>query len=493
MKKAVSILLILNLILVFFISSPTLAQQLPIKETATTIVGEGSSITGSELPPKPPLSKFMGWFNVYQCQGLANNSSPNNCKIQNKDSKLVQIAYRRFSDPLRSTGYVDALKVKSRKINLQFGSVDLLDCKISGGGHWGRGSTNDDIRLDGYATPGCEEENRKWSMIHESGHIIQERSPAVYDSFKVNDLADKDGNTADAKDCYDPGSDGPYLQTYAYRSSAVGGGSKAESFGEAIGANVVCGPEKSCQKSEAAPAQPIQDYPNKCKATYRWVRDNVFGGVDFNGLGTGGSADGSGFVFYCQGDPDWNSSGAICGADGLTQRGCLPTSIAMIFSSLGKTRTPPDIIRSLKNFGIPKNRIGCTTPGYITDFVEARWFQDEGFKTSDNLVDYPNGGNIGELNLVRARDFLNGGGKRYIIAGAADFPCTFQGISGRCRNPNSKIGHAFVITDVNPQTNTVTIRDPIGCTAGGKEINYVRERPVGFVSDWNASYGIVKL
>lgn len=484
MKKAASILLALNLILGLFISSPVFAQNLPIKDTAITIVGEGSNIGGSQpLPDRPSKSKFFKWFDVYNCSSTSGNNY--NCPEANQNRK--DFVYERLADPLRSPAFRDKL-TEDGKIRIYL-RPPLNDGGFTGGAKYG----GDILQYWGYPE-NASGATGKWSMIHEMGHVYELRNNNKFDDFPIASLATSNSDN----DCYEKRSDGDwYFITYNNVNVPSSSG-KSESFGETVGANVVCGPNDTCDKGGGGDGLgvPITNYPKKCPKTYDWIRENIYGDVDFFGLGTGGSADDSGFVFYCQGDPDWNGSGAICGADGLTHHGCLPTSIAMIFSSLGKTRTPPDIIRSLKNFGIPKNRIGCTTPGYITDFVNAGWFESEDFSVSSNLVDY--NGSIGRLNLREAKKTLENGPKKYIISGASDFPCTFGGVTSRCRNPNDKIGHAFVITDVNPTDpgnpykGTVTIRDPIGCTQNGKEINYVRERPADFVSDWNASYAIRK-
>ncbi len=476
MRKAASILLIFNLLLVGFVSSPVFAQKLPVKDTAITVVGEGSNIGGSTpLPARPSKNDFFKWFDVYNCS----STSQTNYNCPEASDSRKDFVYNRLADPLRSPDFRQKI-TSDGKIRVYL-RPPLDEGGFTGGAKYG----GDIVQYWGYVENG-DGLAGKWSMIHELAHVYELRNSGKYNDFPLASLA----SSSTDSDCYERRSDGDtYFITYNNVNVSASSG-KSESFGDVVGGNVMCGPNTTCDKGGGGDGLgvPIANYPKKCPKTYDWVRENIFGNVDFFGIGTGGEADDSGFVFYCQGDPDWNGAGSICGADELTQHGCLPTSIAMIFSSLGKTRTPPDIIRSLKNFGIPSNRIGCTTPGYVTDFVKAGWFQDEGFKLSQNLVDYS--GSTGKLNLRRAKDFLNGGGKRYIISGAADFPCTFRGITGRCGDPNDKIGHAFVITDVNPQTNTVTIRDPIGCTRTGKETNYVRERPVDFVSDWNSSYGI---
>ena len=270
--------------------SPSVFAQAnyPIINTATTVVGEGGVPINNgggtvNLPPAPTIDEFLKYFNVYQCQGYANNSNPQGCVLQGKTSDLTKFAYNVYSTPLRSNRYTQLLGVKNKKINLKFGSLMLINslthlpdpCAFSGGGAW----DGNDIRLDGYTfADKCNHNNPMWSMIHESAHIIQSRAPIFFYTFRVNAFARVDG-----ADCYDNGKDGPYIKTYRYRcargqgSGCDGGGSQAESFGEAVGMTVVCGPHESCKKADIA----IADYPTKCSYTYKWVRDNVYGGVDF--------------------------------------------------------------------------------------------------------------------------------------------------------------------------------------------------------------------
>jgi hypothetical protein len=478
MRRVTALLLAINFVLMLIVGSPALAlSPFPIKDKATTIVGTGENIGTQPLPERPSKQEFFRLFDVYNCSSTSQTNF--NCPEANESRK--NFVYERLSDPLRSDRFKKLLTSRGKiKIYLR----PPISSGFVGGAKYG----GNIIQYWGYVE-NADGAVGKWSMIHEAAHIIELRSPGVYASLPLNELA---GSETD-NDCYERRSDGDlYFITYNNVGVSASSG-KSETFGDIVGANVMCGPNDSCSKGGGGDGlgKTIRNYPEKCPKTYRWIRDNIYGGVDYHGLGTGGSTDTGGFVFYCQGDPDWNRSGSICGANGLTQRGCLPTTIAMVFSSLGKVRTPPQVIQSLKDDPrIRDNRIGCTTPGYVTDFIEAGWFEREGFAVSYNLVDY-NGGR-GRLNLREAKRALESGSKKYIIAGADGYPCSEY---TRCANPRDKISHAFVITGVNPNPDnpyegTVEIRDPMGCTFSGKETAYTRTRRADFVSNWQSAYAI---
>ncbi len=460
-----------------------------VKDNATTIVGAGTSIGGSvALPPKPTKDVFLDYFEVYKCTN-SSLASLLDCTKAADNSAETNFAYDIYSDPLRAPKYRNLLNIDAfGKIRVYLkppgdGNPNSV-CDFSGGGNY----DNITIRLSGYMQPACSKDDMKWSMIHESAHIIQRRNQSFFKSFNVEQLAQKDGKTNNADDCYDTGVDGPYIQTYRYRAPAggcqpgkldCGGGSKAESFGEAVGMNVVCGPNKKCEKATDLAAQPITNYPQKCSNTYDWVRDNVFGGIDFFGLG--GSSDESGFQFYCQGDPRWDMGKPLAQCT-LRNNGCVPTATAMILTTLGKNLTPPQIVDSWLKFGIPQSNSGCSAGTVLTDIINAGWFDRQGFKTSPNLT------TNGNLNMEAAAEYINGSKEWFIIAGVEEFPCV-RNIT-RCALGHTSSKHEFVITDVDPAKNTITIRDPMGCTMGGKETRYDRTRNPNFGGDYFHAYAI---
>lgn len=255
-------------------------------------------VPGGRIVSRPSIDQFLTWFHVYECPGSAfNYGSFAGCTRQDASSSYARIAYRRLSEPLGAQSYLNALGVNSRPINILFGTFSYSGderCSFSGGGAYAGGNY---LKLDGYTTSGCSEEDRQWSMIHELGHALQERRPSLFSSFPIDRLAQQDGD-----DCYDNGlgvsyPDGdPYIQTYRYRGSrnlsdsvcrnaygdvCDGGGGKSESFGEALGLNVVCGPGETCQKSNVGAAKAIVNYRTACSNTFNWVRENIYGGIDF--------------------------------------------------------------------------------------------------------------------------------------------------------------------------------------------------------------------
>lgn len=148
----------------------------------------------------------------------------------------------------------------------------------------------------------------------------------------------------------------------------------------------------------------------------------------------GQSADGSnimcikpGYVFYCQGDPRWGNTCSMASA------ACGPTTMAMILSAYGDTILPPDMDKMFQQRGW---RACGDSPSYMQTAVQ-KLLPEMGYEY--HALGVP-------LNLGRAQEFLDAG---YLIIG-------------------STFGHIFVIDGVNPQNNTVRLRDPGRCeNAGG--------------------------
>lgn len=305
--KLVFLIITLFVVLALMLPSQTSAQATyPIINSATTIVGEGGLPDEEDdpteegenpsLPPVPTMEEFLRYFQIFTCTN-SSLASTSDCRVADRFARETGFVYGKYADPMRTQRYRQLLNVdRYGKVKVYIKPANNPNddiCDFSGGADYG----SDDIRLSGYTQPQCDPDDIKWSMIHESAHIIQTRSAPLYNAFRVEVLA-----RADGEDCYDEGLDGPYIQTYRYRGSRSisdfrclafngqlcdGGGAKAESFGEAVGMNVVCGPNKTCQKAFI----PIRDYPAKCKNTYDWVKQNVYGGIDFFAPGTGGNSE----------------------------------------------------------------------------------------------------------------------------------------------------------------------------------------------------------
>ena len=151
------------------------------------------------------------------------------------------------------------------------------------------------------------------------------------------------------------------------------------------------------------------------------------------------------FVFYCQADPRWVNNCSI----GVS--GCGPSSIAMIVSSFGLIKTPPEIDAVFQSIN-PAAR-ACGGPSTIPNFFQSNWLESNGF-TRANVKLRP--GNT--LDLEDAQNYLS---KGYLILGSsAIFPCP---ASGYCTTPDKGINHIYVVDQVNITNNTFRARDPLNC------------------------------
>jgi hypothetical protein len=191
-------------------------------------------------------------------------------------------------------------------------------------------------------------------------------------------------------------------------------------------------------------------------------------------IGNGGGQSGN-FKFYCQGDPKWSSNSCM-----MNENGCVPTSLAMIFTYFGLIMDPGDMIKSWKGVFMDGNHVqGCFSGANQYDIVHSQWFKNKGFVHSPDLVTAK-----GNLDLKTAKTFID---KGYLVWGSAGgYPCTPE---LRC---NGNSDHAFVITDVDPTRNTVSIRDPMGCDYSGKETKYQRVKKANFVTTWYPVFAICK-
>jgi len=107
-------------------------------------------------------------------------------------------------------------------------------------------------------------------ITHETGHLLQKRDGSLEARFPLDRLRRIDSG------CYAPGSGTYWLKTYSLRGGDIS--SIRESMAEGIllyvysrKYNVVDGRLIS-----------ILNFKRECPATYNWVRENVFGGYEYN-------------------------------------------------------------------------------------------------------------------------------------------------------------------------------------------------------------------
>lgn len=284
MKKIIILIFCLSLTLILF-AQPVFAQELtkfPIKNSAITVVGTGDGIPEDDgdgttnLPPKPTWDEFFKLFKVFNCSSTASNFYF--CPEASQSRK--QFVYDRLSDALRSERYKALLTRKGLiRVYLRPPTTDNPN-GFTGGAKYG----GDIVQYWGYVENVSDFKLAQWSMVHETGHLIELRNPTIFNVFKAIRFYRMDGT-----DCYEQGSDGYYIKTYNYRNPPSGSSAESESLGEAIGMNVACGPNTTCNKNEGGggAGKPITDYPSKCAYTYKWIRDNIYGGVDFFSSGGG--------------------------------------------------------------------------------------------------------------------------------------------------------------------------------------------------------------
>lgn len=129
------------------------------------------------------------------------------------------------------------------------------------------------------------------------------------------------------------------------------------------------------------------------------------------------------YVFYCQGDPQW---GNICN---MSQAGCGPTTMAMLFSAFGDIINPLEMDRDI--FQKRGWRACGDNPSSMQSAIQTL-LPEKGYEY--HALGAP-------LNLTRAQEYLNAG---YLIIG-------------------STFGHIFIIDGVDVTNQTLRLRDPGRC------------------------------
>lgn len=98
----------------------------------------------------------------------------------------------------------------------------------------------------------------KYTIFHESGHIIDGRNPGL--NYPYERLYSEDGPNNPKGSCY---SFSGYITSYPFAESGLGGEARDESFAESISLFLY-------------PRDPLKDFQTKCPNTYAWFRNNVF-------------------------------------------------------------------------------------------------------------------------------------------------------------------------------------------------------------------------
>jgi hypothetical protein len=198
----------------------------------------------------------------------------------------------------------------------------------------------------------------------------------------------------------------------------------------------------------------------------------IYGGGGGGGGGVGGGQPGQGGqgsasdsgsltgtyyvpseVFYCQGDgASWARTPYDSG--NYATKGCATTSMAMIVSSYGYTKTPDQVGQAFDRNGwvwyLPNKGCGgdgldshgCTGTKLPIMRSLSSWLSSIGFETPGVYVAHE-----GPLSLTLAKKFTD---NHYLLyAGVSNWP----GVGG----------HSIVIEFVDPTTGAIRVRDPNNC------------------------------
>lgn len=157
-------------------------------------------------------------------------------------------------------------------------------------------------------------------------------------------------------------------------------------------------------------------------------------------------------VFYCQWQGAWRDQPYDTST--VAHTGCSPTSMAMIFSSYGITKTPGDIATIFHQKGwdwLPGSGHVGTNP-WAT--INRAWLNSMGLERAQTDI-VNNSSGTTSLNLQTVKNYTDAG---WLLYTAVYWPK----ISG---------GHQIVIESANPSTGTITIRDPNDCPNGIRTIS----------------------
>ncbi len=149
-------------------------------------------------------------------------------------------------------------------------------------------------------------------------------------------------------------------------------------------------------------------------------------------------------VLYCQWQTGSNWRDKAYDSGTVASTGCSPTSMAMIFSSYGVTKTPGEIADIFTQQGWAwQNGSGHKgTKAWLA--ADTAWLSSMGFERAQSDIGYTS-----NLDLRIVKNYTD---KGWLMFAAVEWP----GIGG----------HQVVIQDANPATGQVTVRDPNSCPNG---------------------------
>ena len=273
MIKASLIISVLGLLLALQVNSPVFAQEEKyyIKDTATVIVGEGNEGGTVERPGPGPApdcppggstkeidDALKDEFGVIVKEGgnwygLGSVLGPENVNCETRRS-----IYRAYALPSQSGAF---------RRKLEPWDPFSFECYRSNG-PYAHVHNKDLLQFSN-----CINIRENFTVygflaLHETGHIIATRKGSLYRSFPHRQLVNQDG-----RDCY-----GNRVNNYVIRTYGIfPRDAKSESFAEAIALYVY-----NKKTYTVLASLPLDNFKVRCRNTYNWMRDNVFGGYEFN-------------------------------------------------------------------------------------------------------------------------------------------------------------------------------------------------------------------
>ncbi|HKC14516.1 MAG TPA: hypothetical protein VKC89_00950 [Patescibacteria group bacterium] len=170
--------------------------------------------------------------------GIVNITGATPQEIQTvNDALSIGLFYPGYKNKLTSNGPVNI--TFQQNLTWQGGQVDGLT--LAGG---------DEITI----RSGLSQETLKYTILHETGHILIMRNPRTWQSYPFSDLVSADPA------CY---SSLGFLKTYPFANTGGGGGETVESFAESVSQFLLKRP-------------PLENFPTLCPNTYNWELKNIF-------------------------------------------------------------------------------------------------------------------------------------------------------------------------------------------------------------------------
>ncbi|MBI4004604.1 C39 family peptidase [Candidatus Roizmanbacteria bacterium] len=189
--------------------------------------------------------------------------------------------------------------------------------------------------------------------------------------------------------------------------------------------------------------------PSKIELPENRTGSGTSGESDSTGGGSGERYYNPNVVFYCQGDPQWQTR------FDLGSNGCGPTSVAIVLNSFGVNKNPAEVANAMY-------------PNYFTGglskmkpMLDNKRIPAPGFQIGPDLAQR------GVLDTNRAKEYIQQG--YLLIASSERFPCTPYG----CKPGKLTVNHIFVVDGISDDYQTVSIRDPSNCQYG--KINSIED------------------